>query len=450
MDQIERHDDYAQRIVDQYFNDALTVRVKGGELLLRQGELNYRLFCIRSGHLVGLYHHDDGSEEEVMRAGPGDLVGVISFFSPAHHVAFTLRAMTNTVLACIERKPDDRPSCQCMEHQLMPLVVDELTRRQRLLYDMAKQQQEVSDKLHELEQVSFLGQLAAGVAHELNNALAILVRGTGWLDQLIEQQAILTDMRFEDVYMHGRQKGRHVSTTESRERASALQRQYGLTASQSRKLSQTGLSDDRLHACQDLSRDCDAIYQAWELGATFYDLQLAAGQAKHVVESMKQLGARDTMRQEVVDINETISASLQLLRHSTRGIQVEINPGDLSPMKGNRGEFIQIWTNLIRNACEALHMSESKHDKRIMIRSSMEGDRYMIEVEDNGPGIADAMLPHLFEPSYTTRKSGLNFGLGLGLSIVKQLVTGYGGEVSVRHVSPGVVFTVTLPRGVES
>jgi signal transduction histidine kinase len=192
-----------------------------------------------------------------------------------------------------------------------------------------------------------------------------------------------------------------------------------------------------------LSR-ADEICARWELGATLYDMQLAGDQAEHSVAAMRSLGNRRAERAPGLDINDSLRAALALTRtsHKRLSLALELDTA-AGTLHGHLGELVQIWTNLIRNACEALAAAQPPKPL-LTVRSRREGDFLIVTITDNGPGIPADILPLLFQPHVSSRQGGAH-NLGLGLSIVKQLVDSYGGSIEAQTAPGGTTFTVRLP-----
>ena len=457
MTPIESHDDakaYAEQLTQRLFDErGQIIHLQANQVLVNQGDEQHRLYLVRNGFVVGYRSRDGAKADQIMRAGTGDLVGVQSFFGGSHISFMTIVALVPTELAYIERDWKAPDAESPLELQLMPAVVNELTRRQKTILDMVKQQQEVDQRVQELERTSALGQLAAGVAHELNNAMTVIARGAEWVNGTIAEQ-FADDPRKSAAFLSGIRLGRSVSSEDARARGAECRKKYKLSFGEARKLAQTGLEDEALAMWQPLAENLPALIDTWEIGATLNDLQVAARQAEYVVQSMRDLGRRSEKTTTDVDVSESLQIALQILRGATKGIEVVVDlPVDLPPVQANRGELVQVWANLVKNAADALRSaSQIEGGKPRVTISATAGQRDVcVRIADNSPGIPDAIVEKIFEPSFTTKKTGLSFGLGLGLSIVQNIVTRCGGQVELlRDPTPGAKFEVTLPIGVPS
>jgi signal transduction histidine kinase len=105
----------------------------------------------------------------------------------------------------------------------------------------------------------------------------------------------------------------------------------------------------------------------------------------------------------------------------------------------DRKQLLRVLTNLLNNAIQAIGQRD---DGAITVRIDTEGNRHMIRITDNGPGIPADQAEHIFHPNFTT-KSG---GTGLGLAIVREIIVAQGGTVSfTSEEGSGTTFIVTLP-----
>lgn len=116
-------------------------------------------------------------------------------------------------------------------------------------------------------------------------------------------------------------------------------------------------------------------------------------------------------------------------------------------VQADRGELIQVITNLIRNSLEALAEKPEGEPRSVKVSAAVEGDQQVrIRISDDGPGVPYTIAPMIFEPNFTTKKQGT----GLGLAIARRLVRGYGGDLELTPPGAGgAQFVVTLPCEVE-
>lgn len=150
-----------------------------------------------------------------------------------------------------------------------------------------------------------------------------------------------------------------------------------------------------------------------------------------------------------VDLNAAVDAALELLDYrlvKTEDVRVEkalaASPVDIV---GDFQQVVQVLVNLISNACDAMHeVVRYPEGKRLQIRTANDGQRALIEIEDNGGGIAPELRETIFQPFFTTKEAG--HGTGLGLPICRQIIREHGGEIDVESASGrGSVFRVALP-----
>lgn len=146
-------------------------------------------------------------------------------------------------------------------------------------------------------------------------------------------------------------------------------------------------------------------------------------------------------RRERVDLDRAAAETLEVFAHDPVAGRVRLER-ELRPIRvtGDAGQLRQVLWNLLANAAHAAAQREGGGTVRV--RCGGEGDRALLEVEDDGPGIPAADLPHLFTPFFTTREGGT----GLGLATVQRIVDAHGGAVSVESAAGrGTRFTVRLP-----
>ncbi len=242
----------------------------------------------------------------------------------------------------------------------------------RDLRESRRKQEEIDlqrARIHQIEKLSAMGSLLAGVAHELNNPLAILVA----------QGTLLKDK---------------AATDEMRKRA------------------------ERIHA--------------------------AAERAGRIVKSFLSMARQKPPAREATSISKLVHETIEMLGYGLRtaGIAVttELAPG-IPDISIDGDMFRQVIANIVLNAQQAL--MTSPQPRRLVIRAVAQGERLVIEIEDNGPGIPADKVARIFDPFFTTKPAGV--GTGIGLAICKDVVQAHGGKLELGKFEGGALFRVTLP-----
>lgn len=438
-----------QSLIEKYFDvPDQQVVAKAGDILLEQDVHNDRLYLVKSGVLDGMLRLEDGSLVQIFESQPGQVVGLYSFFSEEQKSYATVVARTDCTLAYIDKRPETQPNANYQElyHLFLPLLVNEISARQHVAQQAAKENELNLRQLYRSEKMATLGQMAAGLAHELNNAVGVLDRKTQWLSEVLDEYLKEKDKQgLYHFFELGRDKGQFMSTSEIRKLRALLEKTFGLDEEEAGHLAKTGLSPAELAPFKQIIQEkLHRLMYYWEIGATVHDMTVAAKQATHVVRSVKQLGVSGNTVQESVDLNYTIEQSLTILRSLLKNLQVELALGEIPPMLASPGALMQIWVNLIKNAGESLIQNETPNPV-IRIQSVAADQQIVVRISDNGAGIPESLQPQIFRPDVTTKKEGLHFGLGLGLSIVQNLVFDHDGTISFTTKPGETIFTVTFP-----
>ena len=159
-----------------------------------------------------------------------------------------------------------------------------------------------------------------------------------------------------------------------------------------------------------------------------------------IVTALKDYSYMDRAPVQQVDIHDGLDNTLVMLQGELkRGVEVERRYAEGVPRIEVRGsELNQVWTNLIDNAVDA--MDGHGH---LVVRTSSTDDHVVVEIEDDGPGIAPDHVDHVFDPFFTTKLPGQ--GTGLGLNIAFNIVRSSGGQIDVRSRPGSTVFRVRIP-----
>jgi signal transduction histidine kinase len=179
-----------------------------------------------------------------------------------------------------------------------------------------------------------------------------------------------------------------------------------------------------------------------ELTGLAADVSRCAARISELVGAMKRYTYMDRAATGEVDIREGIEDTLAVLSHRLGGLSVTREYEESLPtVRANGSELNQVWTNLIDNAADAVDGRG-----RIGIRVFRDEGYVVVEVSDSGPGIPRHVRDRVFEPFFTTK--GVGEGSGLGLDVVRRVVSGHGGEVSLRSEPGETTFRVQLPMDV--
>ncbi len=262
-------------------------------------------------------------------------------------------------------------------------------------------------QLMQAEKMSSLGQMVAGVAHEVNTPLGYVKSN---LQLLLEAQKELKSLLA--LYQTLKEQILHGSSTAVAELLDEIEKQ-----------SETAT----LHA--EIEKMClnslDGIERIQDL-----------------VSSLKNFSRLDEAAFKQTDVNENIESTLKIAAHLIRekGIKVEKDFGTLPEIPAYPAQLKQVFLNLPTNAVQAI-----THEKgKIKITTRQDGATVVVKVSDNGTGIQPEHLNRIFEPFFTTKEVGK--GTGLGLSIAYKIVERHHGKISVDStVGKGSTFTVTLP-----
>ena len=449
--------------------------IAAGSVILEEGDRNETIFIILDG-TVQLSKVREHEIVEVDRLGPGDMVGLVSFWT-GEPALVSVVAQTAVSTLCLSRAEFDRLSTTHPElnRLLQPLIIWNLAERyQRIVHlhshvatltrDLEKERNQLRDAYDRLEQASnllvhrekmaTLGELVAGIAHEINNPASALLRS---IESLGEQLPGVLEREAGDRGVGVRHRlfllgltHSVVSTEEQRVRMAALSETYPhLPRTFVRTLSQLG--DEGLAlvrgALEDSARTGDTgpaehLLRFFEVGTFIRSMQVSAERIGRLVKSLKSYSRQQSGQYEFVDLRQGIQDTLLIFGNRLRDVSVHLDLADIPKVRCQVGEINQVWTNIILNACDAMH------ERGVLkIACGREGDSSVwVRIADSGPGIPEELQARIFEPSYTTKTASGTFGLGLGLTIAREIVQKHGGHISVSN-SPesGAVFTVVLP-----
>ena len=428
------------------------VALQPGDALFHQGDPANLMFAVVEGEMRGTQEKPP-SDGRVYVIKAGRVSGMLPF-SRMKEFPVTTRAVMPTRLLVL-------PAAAFPEMLRRIPVLES-----RLIGVMADRVRDTVHEDHKRETLMALGKLSAGLAHELNNPAAAAHRAAS---QMGERMARMPEIVVALLAARLEPQGHEAVTrllaqaAEPAPPGSALQRadrEDELTewlnahdVDDPERLATTfaerGLSiADLTELAATLPRAALPAALAWTeavIGTRVLarDIETATGRISGLVAAVKSYSRMDQAPAKVAaDIHESLETTLTVLAHKLRQKGVTLArryAPDLPPVPAYAAELIQVWTNLIDNAADAVPPGG-----HIEVRTAREHDHVLVEVVDDGPGVPQEHLARIFEPFFTTKPVGQ--GTGLGLDIAQRIVTRrHEGEIRVDSRPGATRFQVRLP-----
>jgi two-component system, NtrC family, sensor kinase len=305
-------------------------------------------------------------------------------------------------------------------HQTLQ-IKDELaataTAQAQQLEQTLKNLQQTQAQLIQTEKMSSLGQMTAGVAHEINNPVNFIHANIAYVNKYSQELLTFTDV-YQEEYPNPHPK------------------------------------------LAELMEDYDLDFIKEDLPKILSSMKVGTDRIREIVLSLRNFSRLDESDVKAVNIHEGIDSTLLILQSDIKAkanfkeIEVIKNYGNLPPVECYAGQLNQVFMNILSNAIYALHDLNKQNSKqpkinshsRIIISTSIQQpDWVKISIKDNGPGIDDAVKGKIFDPFFTTKPVGT--GTGLGLSISYQIVVDkHGGKLQcISAVGEGTEFAIEIP-----
>ena len=301
---------------------------------------------------------------------------------------------------------------------VLELTVGRALERRRLLLDARQYKADLETRNAELvrgkaelerlqaqivhsEKMASLGQLAAGIAHELNNPVAFIHGNMEILSNFVNNLTKL--LGFYD----GVRMPEHV-----------------------------------LRGAAEIKGQIDYQATLKDLGFLVADCLDGAQRIRDIVQNLRTFSRLDEAEFAKTQVHEGIDSTVRLLSryYSADNISLVYEYGELPQIDAFTGQLNQVWMNLLVNAAQAV----SANGGAVKITTGVRGETIFVSIKDSGGGIAPEHLSRIFDPFFTTKPVGE--GTGLGLSISFGIVERHGGTISVEtEQGRGSTFTVTLP-----
>lgn len=280
------------------------------------------------------------------------------------------------------------------EEQHLPIVRDSLI-------SLEKKKVE-AQMIHNAKLVS-LGELAAGIVHELNNPLTFIDANLRNLNKFLKKIMGLFDS-YDDLNIPEEIK------EEIKKRKEKINYDY---------------LKNRVTEMVDKSRD-------------------GADRMKNIILDMKKASRQADAKFEEANLNDALDSTLNIIVHEHKNrIEIIRDYSDLPSVKCNISKLSQVFMNLLVNSCHAI-----KEKGEIRIKTCMESEMLIVKISDSGEGIPENIVAKMFESFFTTKPMGK--GTGLGLSISKRIIKEHKGEINVdSKVGEGTTFTIKIPSNLE-
>ena len=317
--------------------------------------------------------------------GDVDLLGAV-----ASHVALAIdRAASFQTIEDLSRGLEDK----------VRVRTEQLRATNEELRSAYRDLQATQHQLIQREKMASVGQLVAGVAHELNNPIGFISSNVSTLADFVQRLRGMLD-----TYQETRLPEADHARVEARR--------------------------------QELKLDYALKY----LDPMISGIREGAERTRKIVGDLRVFTRTSDDVWQPVDLHEELDSSLTLLNHLLKDrITVVRKYGSLAPMECVRSEIDQVFLNVLANAAQAI-----RGPGTITIETRRDGPMAVVEIADTGSGIAPAALARIFDPFFTTKTVGE--GTGLGLSISYEIITKHGGEIRAQNLpAGGALFALRLP-----
>jgi signal transduction histidine kinase len=260
---------------------------------------------------------------------------------------------------------------------------------------------EMGSQILQSEKLASIGQLAAGVAHEINNPIGFVNSNLGTLKLYVEKMLnVLSAYEKSEGEMSG----------ETREALTALKQKINLD------------------------------YLREDIGSLLAESMDGMQRVKHIVQDLKDFSHVDETGMQLADLEQGLDSTLNVVWNELKyKAEVVKEYAGIQHVMCIPAQLNQVFMNLLINAGQAI-----EENGKITIRTGQDEDGVWVEVEDTGKGVQPEHLDRIFDPFFTTKPVGK--GTGLGLSVSFGIVQKHGGRIEVKsEVGKGTIFRVVLP-----
>ena len=326
------------------------------------------------------------------------IIHELSFADGKHYYEVRLLPLLDNQVVAIIRDITERKLAESALQQSQSKLKEKTQRLANTLVDLKKTQ----SQLVQTEKKSSLGQMVAGIAHEINNPINFI---HGNLDPLRTYFQDLRDLL--ETYQH----------------------EYPHPAESIVKMQQ----------------EIDLEFMIEDATHLLNSMQMGTTRVADIVVSLRNYSRLDESTIKDVDIHEGLESTLLILNHRIKcGGQVIKNYGALPKVRCSPAQLNQVYTNIIANALDAMSEPECNSKQLIISTRAISSEQIQISIRDSGVGIPTGIKTKIFDPFFTTKTVGQGTGLGLGICF--KIVQQHQGTIEVKStVGQGSEFIITLP-----
>lgn len=423
-----------------------------------------------TGRIIGLLGVGDESSAFFTSIVTEEVVGIRATLEELNRVVKADSRVLLLVAALFLRTLDRRLRRAEVLHVEQVELADQLAMERTNLANALTKLRETREEMAAQARFASLGELAAGVAHELNNPVAAIRRGADYLDEDIKALiATCPDRAWRDLALSSTEAAENQKVRSTKEVRAAKRQLADVLGDQSlvERMAVAGIFDPQIAAelvaeGKRLGKapDLGALEQAAAIGTNLRNLRSASTRIVELVASLRSYARPDGDPVENVDVNDGLADTLRLLSHRLDKIVVNVDYGELPRISCHPGQLDQVWTNLITNAVEAMTGMASAATDATVRQAGNQGMVGRLDIEtherpgcialtfrDTGGGIAPDVIDHIFEPHFTTKDGEVRFGMGIGLGLCRSIVENHGGTITLENVKnpAGTLATVVLP-----
>jgi PAS domain S-box-containing protein len=271
----------------------------------------------------------------------------------------------------------------------------------RIAKEVGKNREKDILLLHQ-DKMSSIGQLAAGVAHEINNPMAFIASNLVTLKGYVESLSRYHELIHDLLVKNG--------------------------------------SADELLVLEEATKKLDIMFILDDITPLIKESSDGADRVKQIVHDLKGFARADDSSFELADLNDCVRSTVNIVRNEIKYVaDLDLQLGEIPHISCSRNQLSQVIINLLVNAA---HSIESHGSITVITRQAV--DTVVLSVQDTGRGMSEEVRNRIFEPFYTTKEVGK--GTGLGLSISYSIIKKHGGEIVVEsEPGRGTIFSVILP-----